>query len=359
MVKLPRTPSGWNDQSAAAPQETPPLSDLNNGPRGLLDGWQSPAWSLENSGLNLVLHPQTIAQIDFGDRQGPHAVQAMAGHTTGSMATGNMAAGNLTAGADPAQARSAGHDNYNSAVFMTLPEAQLPSVISGANVNSRNKSAAPPAAARPAPRDGLALDANGNVMVEQVEVTPRVNTQRLAKIIGMGEGNYESYNTGTWRVPDERVGHSYLNPPPGTVTGRTINQVLSTESLPGTDPNRMFAVGAYQISIPTLKDAVRAMKLTGDEKLTPQMQDRILAEFLIPQAGDGSLDNLLNRGEGTVDQAQNAASRKWASVAVPAGYPTRDRGISDGTMSYYADPANRASMDTTRALREFLTDLAR
>lgn len=89
MVKLPRTPSGWNDQPAAAPRETPPLdSDLHNGPSGLLGGWQSPAWSLENSGLSLVLHPQTIAQIDFGDRQGPHAVQAMAGQIAGTMAAG-------------------------------------------------------------------------------------------------------------------------------------------------------------------------------------------------------------------------------------------------------------------------------
>ncbi|HKX64134.1 MAG TPA: hypothetical protein VJM78_02415 [Rhizomicrobium sp.] len=132
MVKLPRTPSAWNDQSAATPQEVPPSSSaLEIRPGGLLDGWRSPAWSLENSGLSFVLHPQTIAQIDFGDRQGPHVVQA-------------MAAGNLATGVDSAQARSAGHDNYNSAVFMTLPEVPLPSVISGAS--PRNKSAAAPAA---------------------------------------------------------------------------------------------------------------------------------------------------------------------------------------------------------------------
>jgi muramidase (phage lysozyme) len=120
----------------------------------------------------------------------------------------------------------------------------------------------------------------------------------------------------------------------------------------------MFAVGAYQIIIPTLRDAVRAMKLTGDEQLTPQMQDRIFSEFLIPKAGGGALGNFLHRGEGTVDDAQLAAAREWASVAVPSGYPTKVRAISDGTMSYYPPPANRASMDATRALREFLTGLA-
>jgi hypothetical protein len=266
--------------------------DLDDGSGGLLGGLQTPGWNLENSGLGLLLHPQTIAQIDFGNKQGQ----------TGAVA---------------------------------------------------------PATSDPAPRDGLALDANGNVMVERIQVTPRVNTQRLAQILGMSEGNYESYNTGTRGVRGGRVGHSSLNPSPGTVTGRTINQILDTETLPGTDPNRMFAVGAYQITIPTLRGAVRALKLTGDERLTTQMQDRIYAEFLIPKAGDGALGTLLNRGEGTVDQAQLAAAREWASVAVPAGYPTKERGISDGTMSYFPPPANRASMEATRALREFLRDLAR
>ena len=82
-----------------------------------------------------------IAQIDFGDRQDPHAIQPMADHTTG-----NMAAGNLAAGASPAQAQNTGQDNYNSAVFMTSPEAPLPSIISGANANPRNRSAAASAA---------------------------------------------------------------------------------------------------------------------------------------------------------------------------------------------------------------------
>lgn len=77
MAKLPRAPSEWNDISAAASQETPsPNSDLNTGSGGLLDNWQSPDWSLENSGLGLLLHPQTIAQIHFD--QGSHSGQTNA-----------------------------------------------------------------------------------------------------------------------------------------------------------------------------------------------------------------------------------------------------------------------------------------
>ncbi|HKU65439.1 MAG TPA: hypothetical protein VJQ06_10300 [Rhizomicrobium sp.] len=183
MVTLPRTPQAWDDQSAAAPQETPPPdSDLSNDSRGLLDGWRSPAWSLESSGLSFVLHPQTIAQIDFGDRQDPHAVQPMAGHIADNMATGNIATGNLAAGADPAQAQNTGQDNDNSAVFMTSPKAPLPSVISGANTNSRNKSAT-------APKDGLTLGANGNATAA---------ADRRSSRLGSLSARYESHgNPGT------------------------------------------------------------------------------------------------------------------------------------------------------------------
>lgn len=228
MVKLPRTPSAWNDQSAAAPQETPPSSSaLEIRPGGLLDGWRTPAWSLENSGLNFVLHPQTIAQIDFGDRQGPHAVQAMAGHTTGSMATGSMPAGNLPAGASPAQARSAGHDNYNSAVFMTLPEAPLPSGISGAS--SRNKSAAAPAAARPAPGDGLTLGANGNTTAQSTAAADR-RSSRLGSLSARYEsrGNPGTVSSGR----NDRGGISYGTYQLATKTGDAAAFVASPEFRP-------------------------------------------------------------------------------------------------------------------------------
>ena len=54
-----------------------------------MDGWQPPGWSLAGSGPGFLLDPETIAQIDFGDRQGPHAVQAMAGQTAGNLAAGS------------------------------------------------------------------------------------------------------------------------------------------------------------------------------------------------------------------------------------------------------------------------------
>lgn len=74
MAMLPKPPQSWNDDLAAAPQENLPSGpDPDNASRGLLGGAQSPDWSLENSGLGFLFHPQVIAQMDLG--QGSHTVQ--------------------------------------------------------------------------------------------------------------------------------------------------------------------------------------------------------------------------------------------------------------------------------------------
>jgi hypothetical protein len=174
----------------------------------------------------------------------------------------------------------------------------------------------------------------------------------------VGEGNYESYNTGTRRVPGGRVGHSFQNPPSGTVTGRTINEILSTSPLPGTDRRRLFAVGRYQITQDTLRDAVSAMGLTGDERMSRELQDRILTEFLVPRTR--ALSRFISEGKGTVEDAQYAAAQRWASFAVPAGRRTESGRVSDGTTTFYdRRAANRANPRATSALRAYLMSLHR
>jgi hypothetical protein len=181
--------------------------------------------------------------------------------------------------------------------------------------------------------------------------------QEIGRLISADEGNYESYNSGTLgrRGP---VLHRSTNSPPGTVTGRTINEILSTQLLPPTDPRRMFTVGRYQMIGPTLRGAVAAMHLTGNERLTPELQDRIFAEYLVPQTP--GLANFIYHGRGTVDDAQYAAARQWASIALPRGRQTERGRVSDGTMTYFdRGSANGASVSATNALRVYLINLHR
>jgi hypothetical protein len=178
--------------------------------------------------------------------------------------------------------------------------------------------------------------------------------QKIGDIISSGEGNYESYNSGTKNVPNGAVGHSFMNPPAGTVTNKTINQIIATDSLSGTNPNRFFATGKYQTIINTLRSAIDSMGLTGDEKYDASMQERVFRDYLLDKAGGGVLSKFVTKGEGTINDAQYAASKEWASIAAPAGMPIKNGQISNGTLSYYSSSANSAFMGPTNKLREIL-----
>jgi LysM repeat protein len=194
---------------------------------------------------------------------------------------------------------------------------------------------------------------------------------KLGNALATGEGNYESYNTGTKGVKGGKVGHSYISPDAGTVTNKTINEILATASKSGYDKGRMFATGKYQTTLDTLAAAKKKMGLTGNEKYTPEMQERVFREFLVDKAGGGKLAAFINKGEGTIDTAQYAAAKEWASIAVPAGLrigkynpvtkqyePTGP--ISNGRMSYYEKPGqNSASAKATSALRDALSNIDR
>jgi LysM repeat protein len=206
------------------------------------------------------------------------------------------------------------------------------------------------------------------VAVPRPATGPGYIVDKLGEVLAKGEGHYESYNTGTQGVKGKRVGHSYPNPAAGTVTNKTINEILATSSKSGYDSDRMFATGKYQTTIETLTAAKKAMGLTGNEKYTPEMQERVFREFLVHKAGGGKLEAFINDGKGTVETAQYAAAKEWASIAVPAGLPInghKDKNgvyhpgpISNGRMSYYERPGqNSANMAATNELRELLTQI--
>jgi hypothetical protein len=181
--------------------------------------------------------------------------------------------------------------------------------------------------------------------------------RRIGDIIAHGEGSYESYNTGTKDVLNNRVGHSFVSPPPGTVTGKTINSIIATEGLSGTNKARMFATGKYQTVIRTLKAAKEKMNLSGEELYSAEMQERVFREYLIEKAGGGALARFIKSGQGSVDDAQYAASKEWASIATPAGRTIGDGSVSDGTLSYYESRANRANSESTSLLRNILQEI--
>lgn len=150
----------------------------------------------------------------------------------------------------------------------------------------------------------------------------------LGEIISRGEGNYNSVNRGL----DTKTGKNYGSFETD-LSKMTINQILARNKLDFGDKNRMNAVGKYQVIASTMKQAKKAMGLTGNEKFTKEMQERIFKEFLVPKRK--GLADYLNGGKTSLIQAQYEASMEWASIPVPKGYKTQTGKTSNGNVTYY------------------------
>lgn len=182
-----------------------------------------------------------------------------------------------------------------------------------------------------------------------VQTVTTGNYARLGGLISAGEGNYNSVNRGL--VNGKNLGSFETD-----LGKMTINEILERNKLKAGDKNRMNAVGKYQIIATTMKQAKKSMNLTGEEKFTKDMQERIFKEFLIPKRK--GLDDYLRGGKTSIEQAQYEASMEWASIPVPKGYKTQSGKISDGHTTYYdANKGNKAKKGHGEKVRAELVNI--
>ncbi|WP_434631933.1 hypothetical protein [Chromobacterium sp. CV08] len=144
--------------------------------------------------------------------------------------------------------------------------------------------------------------------------TPTPNTKltqkmggSLGNLIAKGEGNYGSYNQGN---AGDSIGKTI------DFSKMSISEVQKRQNLPVGDKNRLFAIGKYQIIPTTMADAVKDLKLTGNEKLTPELQEKIFSEYLIAKKRP-QVKNFITGKETSPAKAQTALAAEWASIADP------------------------------------------
>lgn len=105
-------------------------------------------------------------------------------------------------------------------------------------------------------------------------------------------------------------------------TEMTISEVQNLQKEMASDLGSS-AVGKYQIMRQTLKDAVKALGLSGSEVFTPELQDMIATEFLLKRRGYDKFrsGDLSNR------KFLDNLSQEWASVPTSGGlsYYNNDR----------------------------------
>jgi muramidase (phage lysozyme) len=158
---------------------------------------------------------------------------------------------------------------------------------------------------------------------ESAEKVPQNFTakQKLLEQIAAGEGTSEEqakkrgYKSGY----DVTLGYGKFDPKDANkpITEMTLDELdaFQTEMLKNPE-NKLnsSAVGKYQIVRTTLRELKEKLGLKGDEKFTPELQDKLASE-LLQRRGMGKFE----KGEITQEQFQENLAKEWASIATKEG----------------------------------------
>lgn len=154
----------------------------------------------------------------------------------------------------------------------------------------------------------------------------------LGRLIGRHEGGYASFNRGN--AGDSRRQTMDFG-------SMSVGEVMALQSLPSTDPRRIFAVGKYQVIPKTLREAVSALGVDKNEKFTPDLQERIFSEYLVGKKRPAVADFLSGKSD-DVNAAVHALSLEFASVQSPYTGIGRYDGIAGNKASLSVDAARAA-----------------
>jgi peptidoglycan hydrolase-like protein with peptidoglycan-binding domain len=132
----------------------------------------------------------------------------------------------------------------------------------------------------------------------------------LGTLISSGEGGYGSYNRG-------RAGDA--NGAQIDFSQMTVGEVMRRQDLPRNDPERLFAVGKYQMIPGTFEEAVNTLGIDRNARLTPQLQERMFADYLVDEKRPQVRAYITGETSGAqgLQGAQLALAREFASVADP------------------------------------------
>lgn len=130
----------------------------------------------------------------------------------------------------------------------------------------------------------------------------------LGNLISRGEGGYNSYNRG---YAGDAHGQTI------DLSTMTLAEVQTAQHLERHDSHRLFAVGKYQIIPDTMDGAVRSLHLDSNQKFTPELQDRVFADYLISEKRPAIASYIRGEPGSTLHGAQQAVSMEWASVDDP------------------------------------------
>jgi len=179
-------------------------------------------------------------------------------------------------------------------------------------------------------------------VTEQVKSNPKVKYEdNIGDTIGKGEGGWYSFNKGKGGdSPNQKLDENI-----------TIQDIRTRQALPKGDPNRLFAVGKYQIVPSTLEAAIKALGLDPNTKFTPEVQEYIFREYLMKKKQPKVYEYITNPNKGDAKSQEAAVlglSKEFASVGIPRDIAGKSKGSS-----YYSDVGNnKASISPDTVARQ-------
>lgn len=149
----------------------------------------------------------------------------------------------------------------------------------------------------------------------------------LGQLIARGESGargYNAYNRGVANQPAQQIDFSTM----------TLGQVVAAQARAAGDPNRLFAVGKYQIIPSTMRDAIARLQLSSDRMFTPDLQEMLFRDYLLAIKRPQVKAFITGAANGSLASAELALALEFASVADP----------NTGRSHYGGSGGNRASI---------------
>jgi len=151
-----------------------------------------------------------------------------------------------------------------------------------------------------------------------------------------GKAGYNAYNKGT-------VGNKMIpSDKPIDFSKMTITEFLRRGELKKDDPDRLFAVGRYQIIPPTMKDLIKQMKIDPDTTyLDAATQDSLFTNGLVGQRRK-KVDSYVKGKSDDRDGAILELAKEFASVGVPYDMEVGNKKLKKGDSYYSGIGGNKA-----------------
>lgn len=189
-------------------------------------------------------------------------------------------------------------------------------------------------------------DINENTVNIYADQSPPPQQSGLGNLIARGEGGYGSFNRG--KAGD--AGGAEID-----FSQMTVRELMQAQALPKGDPNRIFAFGKYQIIPETMAESVAALGISPDEKVTPELQERIFSGYLT-QGKRPDIAGFIRGEHNDIRKAQLAGAQEWASIADYRTGLSFHGGVGNNKASISADQFGAALQQARRAYAESIAE---